>query len=85
MVFADLVGFTRQSGATDPPDIVAALDEVFRRFDAVADRYGLETIKTIGDAYMAVAGAPESRPDDLESATRCTCGSGWRRGRPWPA
>ncbi|HEX6399857.1 MAG TPA: adenylate/guanylate cyclase domain-containing protein [Actinomycetota bacterium] len=70
VVFADLVGFTRQSGATDPPDIVAALDEVFRRFDAVADRYGLETIKTIGDAYMAVAGAPESRPDDLESAAQ---------------
>jgi class 3 adenylate cyclase len=68
VVFADLVGFTRQSGSTDPPDIVAVLDEVFRRFDEIADRYGLETIKTVGDAYMAVAGAPESRPDDLESA-----------------
>jgi class 3 adenylate cyclase len=68
VVFADLVGFTGQAGETDPPDIVAVLDEVFRRFDAVADRYGLETIKTVGDAYMAVAGAPETRPDDLESA-----------------
>lgn len=68
VIFADLVGFTRQSGTTDPPDLVAALDEVFRRFDAVADRFGLETIKTVGDAYMAVAGAPESRPDDLECA-----------------
>jgi class 3 adenylate cyclase len=68
VLFADLVGFTSQSGVTDPPDIVAVLDEVFRRFDGVVERYGLETIKTVGDAYMAVAGAPVSRPDDLECA-----------------
>ncbi|HET9671879.1 MAG TPA: adenylate/guanylate cyclase domain-containing protein, partial [Actinomycetota bacterium] len=68
VLFADLVGFTSQSGNTDPPDIVAVLDEVFRRFDGVVERFGLETIKTVGDAYMAVAGAPVPRSDDLEDA-----------------
>jgi class 3 adenylate cyclase len=43
---------------------------VFSRFDDLADRYGLEKIKTIGDAYMAVAGVPEPRPDDVEVAAQ---------------
>jgi adenylate cyclase len=68
VVFADLVEFTRQSGTTDPPEIVAVLDDVFTRFDAIAERCGLEKIKTIGDAYMAVAGVPEPREDDVEVA-----------------
>jgi class 3 adenylate cyclase len=70
VVFADLVEFTRQSGRADPPEIVALLDEVFTRFDALAERYGLEKIKTIGDAYMAVAGVPEAREDDVEVAAQ---------------
>jgi class 3 adenylate cyclase len=44
------------------------LDEVFTRFDALADRVGMEKIKTVGDAYMAVAGAPEPRPDHAVAA-----------------
>jgi adenylate cyclase len=70
MVFADLVEFTRQSGRADPPEIVAVLAEVFTRFDVLAERHGLEKIKTIGDAYMAVAGVPETRDDDVEVAAR---------------
>jgi class 3 adenylate cyclase len=70
VVFADLVEFTRQSGRADPPQIVAVLDEVFTRFDAIAERFGLEKIKTIGDAYMAVAGVPEAREDDVEAAAQ---------------
>jgi class 3 adenylate cyclase len=70
VVFADLVEFTKQSGTTDPPEIVAVLDDVFTRFDAIAERCGLEKIKTIGDAYMAVAGAPEPREDDVEVAAQ---------------
>ena len=70
VVFADLVDFTQQSGRSEPPEIVAVLDEVFSRFDALAERYGLEKIKTIGDAYMAVAGVPEPRPDDVEVAAQ---------------
>jgi class 3 adenylate cyclase len=70
VVFADLVEFTRQSGRTDPPDIVAVLDQVFTRFDAIAERFGLEKIKTIGDAYMAVAGVPDPREDDVGDAAQ---------------
>lgn len=70
VVFADLVDFTQQSGRSQPPEIVAVLDEVFSRFDALAERYGLEKIKTIGDAYMAVAGVPEPRADDVEVAAQ---------------
>jgi class 3 adenylate cyclase len=70
VVFADLVEFTRQSSRADPPEIVAVLDEVFTRFDAIAERSGLEKIKTIGDAYMAVAGVPVAREDDVEAAAQ---------------
>jgi class 3 adenylate cyclase len=70
VVFADLVEFTRQSGRTDPPDMVAVLDQVFTRFDSIAERFGLEKIKTIGDAYMAVAGVPDPREDDVEAAAQ---------------
>jgi len=68
VLFADAVGFTVQAGKTPADDLVAALDGLFSRFDALADRYGLEKIKTIGDAYMAVAGAPEPHPDHAEAA-----------------
>ena len=70
VVFADLVEFTKQSGRTDPPEMVTALDQVFTRFDEIAERCGLEKIKTIGDAYMAVAGVPEPREDDVEVAAQ---------------
>src|SRR5262249_48018954 len=58
VVLIDAVGSTEQAARTSPEQFVAALDQLVRRFDRVADRYGLEKIKTIGDAYMAVAGAP---------------------------
>jgi adenylate cyclase len=68
VLFADAVGFTVQAGKMPADDLVAALDGLFSRFDALADRYGLEKIKTVGDAYMAVAGAPEPRSDHTEAA-----------------
>jgi class 3 adenylate cyclase len=68
VLFADAVGFTEQAAKTEADDLVAALDGLFSRFDALADRYGLEKIKTVGDAYMAVAGAPEPHPDHPEAA-----------------
>lgn len=63
VVFADIVGFTPWAQRTDPARVVALLDDLFSRFDAVAADRGIEKIKTVGDAYMAVAGAPEARPD----------------------
>jgi class 3 adenylate cyclase len=68
VLFADAVGFTEQAGKTAADDLVTALDGLFSRFDALADRYGLEKIKTVGDAYMAVAGAPEPHPNHTAAA-----------------
>ena len=68
VVFVDMEGFTAQAAQTPPDVLVSSLNALFTRFDAVADRFGLEKIKTVGDAYMAVAGAPEPRPDDAEAA-----------------
>jgi class 3 adenylate cyclase len=68
VLFADAVGFTVQAEKTEADDLVAALDGLFSRFDDLADRYGLEKIKTVGDAYMAVAGAPEPHPDHAQAA-----------------
>jgi len=70
VVFADLVDFTQESSRSQPPEIVGVLDQVFSRFDALAERFGLEKIKTIGDAYMAVAGVLETREDDVEVAAQ---------------
>ena len=63
ILFADVVGFTPFAAHETPARIVALLDQVFSRFDTLAERRGLEKIKTIGDAYMVVAGAPEPRAD----------------------
>ncbi|PPT07680.1 Adenylate cyclase [Geitlerinema sp. FC II] len=63
VLFADIVGFTKLSGQISPPELVELLNEIFSQFDRLADSYGLEKIKTIGDAYMAVSGLPEPRAD----------------------
>jgi class 3 adenylate cyclase len=49
-----------------PEDLVTLLNDLFTAFDQVAERHGLEKIKTIGDAYMAVCGVPVPRADHLE-------------------
>jgi class 3 adenylate cyclase len=56
VLFADCVGFTELSSRLSPTELVVVLNEVFSIFDNLADRYGLEKIKTIGDAYMVVGG-----------------------------
>jgi adenylate cyclase len=58
VVFADAVGSTEQAARSTPEEFTDALDALFSHFDALAARHGLEKIKTIGDAYLAVAGAP---------------------------
>jgi adenylate cyclase len=58
VIFVDAVGSTEQAARCSPEEFAEALDGLFRWFDEIADRHGLEKIKTIGDAYMAVAGAP---------------------------
>jgi len=68
VLFADLAGFTPWARRTDPDAVVSFLDDLFRRFDALAATCGVEKIKTIGDSYMAVAGAPLPRPDHAVAA-----------------
>jgi len=63
LLFADIVEFTRLSASMSPQELVGVLNEVFSVFDGLVDRYGLEKVKTIGDAYMVVGGMPE-RSDD---------------------
>lgn len=60
VMFADLVHFTRMSAESPPEEVVMILDEVFSNFDAATRRLGLEKVKTIGDAYMTIGGAPET-------------------------
>lgn len=67
VLFADLCGFTEFSERVDPQHVVALLDEIFSSFDHLANAHGVEKIKTIGDAYMAVSGLPVPRPDHAEA------------------
>jgi len=67
VLFTDMVGFTPLSTKLSPSELVALLNRVFSAFDEVCDRHGVEKIKTIGDAYMAVGGLPEPRAGHLEA------------------
>ncbi len=67
VLFADIVGFTHLASHTPPDDVVGLLNTIFSRFDQLAEEYGLEKIKTIGDAYMVVGGLPTYRPDHAEA------------------
>ncbi|MDP1635684.1 MAG: adenylate/guanylate cyclase domain-containing protein [Gallionellaceae bacterium] len=63
VLFADIVEFTKFSECVSAKVLVDVLNNVFTRFDRIADNRGLEKIKTIGDAYMAAAGLPVPVPD----------------------
>jgi class 3 adenylate cyclase len=74
VLFADVVDFTPISEALTPDETVEMLDRLFTSFDALADRLGLEKIKTIGDAYMAVSGLSGSGESPTESAVAMALG-----------
>ncbi len=63
ILFTDFVGFTKVSEKMSPQELVAELDYCFRGFDEIMERYGIEKIKTIGDAYLAVSGLPVRNND----------------------
>ena len=68
ILFSDIVDFT-QGTARLPPDVVLQLlNDIFSRFDRLTSEHGLEKIKTIGDAYMAAGGLPETRADHAAAA-----------------
>ena len=66
VLFADIVGFTQLAASIPAHDVVEFLNEIFTRFDIAAGELGIEKIKTIGDAYMAVSGLPEPCENHIE-------------------
>lgn len=63
VLFADIVGFTKLASSLSPTKLVDLLSQLFSEFDAIVKDHGLEKIKTIGDGYMVVAGAPNHVED----------------------
>lgn len=66
--FSDIVGFTTLSSKVEPAELVKGLNTIFTAFDRIGTKYGLEKIKTIGDAYMAVCGVPQKFTDHAKRA-----------------
>jgi len=74
VLFADISGFVALSRQLGPARVVDLLNDIVRRFDELAERHGVEKIKTIGDAYMAVAGVPEPAADHAARLGRMAFG-----------
>eukprot|EP01028_Stygiella_incarcerata_P012377 TRINITY_DN755_c0_g3_i2.p1 TRINITY_DN755_c0_g3~~TRINITY_DN755_c0_g3_i2.p1 ORF type:complete len:1003 (-),score=245.08 TRINITY_DN755_c0_g3_i2:982-3990(-) len=71
ILFSDIVQFTNMSSKMKADELVSVLGDIFSRFDHVVTDLGLTKIKTIGDAYMIVSGAPEERYDHAEAMMEC--------------
>ena len=63
LLMLDFVGFTDMTISSDPSAIISELNDIFSAFDRIADMFGCERVKTIGDAYIAVSGLPEATPE----------------------
>ena len=70
VAFADLVGFTALTSEMPPQEVVTFLNGLFTRFDVAAHELGIEKIKTVGDAYMAVCGLPVPVENHAERMVR---------------
>ena len=68
VIFCDIVNFTPMSEKLSPEKLVAVLNQLFTEFDNLIEKYGLEKIKTIGDAYMVAGGVP-NQMDNAEEAS----------------
>lgn len=67
VMFADISNFTQMTEQMAPQQMVGLLNKIFSWFDAMTDKYGLEKIKTIGDAYMVVGGLTRNREDYVKN------------------
>ena len=67
VLFTDIVGFTKLSENLSPSELVQFLNKIFTSFDNLVEKYQLEKIKTVGDAYMVAGGFPEPRLDHVEA------------------
>src|SRR5579862_4875324 len=70
VLFTDFKGFTKIADELSPQEVVSELNECFIEFDAIIEKYGLEKIKTIGDAYMCAGGIPTERDGHVSSMVR---------------
>jgi len=74
VLFADIVGFTPFSAHLRPVELIKLLNELFSGFDKLSEKYGVEKIKTIGDAYMVVGGVPLSKKNHAEAVAEMALG-----------
>ena len=70
VIFTDFVDFTRAREKMSPQELIDELNICFKAFDGIMGRYNIEKIKTIGDAYLAVAGLPAADPRQTENAIK---------------
>ncbi|HMU46544.1 MAG TPA: adenylate/guanylate cyclase domain-containing protein [Chitinophagaceae bacterium] len=70
ILFSDIKGFTAIAESLSPVKLVTQLDEIFGAFDNIIAKYGMEKIKTIGDAYMCASGLPQSDTENAIKAVR---------------
>ncbi len=70
VLFADIEGFTSIAQNLTPDLLVTQLDEAFRGFDYITGKYGMEKIKTIGDAYMCASGLPLDDEEHAQNAVK---------------
>jgi PAS domain S-box-containing protein len=70
ILFADIVGFTPLSAHLPAKELINLLNQIFSTFDRIAEKHGLEKIKTIGDAYMVAGGLPVPREDHAQAIAR---------------
>ena len=70
IVFVDFVGFSRIASTLKPQELLDALNTYFSAYDKAVRASGLEKIKTIGDAYLVVAGVPQRRDDHALAASK---------------
>lgn len=67
VMFADVVNFTPFAASMPPDKVVGFLNGIFSQFDGLVEKYGLEKIKTVGDAYMVAGGLPVPQENHLEA------------------
>lgn len=70
VMFVDFEGFTRVAEELSPEDLVAEIDYCFRAYDEIMENYGLEKIKTVGDAYLCVGGLPGKEEESAVQIVR---------------
>ena len=68
VLMLDFVGFTDMVASSDPSVTVTELNDIYSAFDRIGEQFGCERIKTIGDAYITVAGLPDPTPDHAKAA-----------------